>query len=63
MLSRIDWAEQLGTGRTRAGEPIEIARAALGEQLNARTVTALRGAASREQGLALFLMSPEFQRR
>jgi uncharacterized protein (DUF1800 family) len=61
LMLRIDWAWQLAA-RTR-GEPLALARAALGNLLAEPTMAAMRGAESRQQAIALFLMSPEFQRR
>jgi len=61
LMLRIDWAGQLAA-RVR-GEPLALAQSALGRQLGERSIAAMRGAESRQQAIALFLMSPEFQRR
>lgn len=62
LMTRIDWVEQLGE-RIRGGEPLAIAREALGAWLSPRTAAAIQGAESRRQGLSLLFMSPEFLRR
>ena len=62
LMTRIDWLEKV-VGRLRRKEPLDIARQALGSGLSARTLKALQGAASRQQGFSLLFMSPEFQRR
>lgn len=61
LMLRIDWADQLAS-RIR-DEPFAVARNALGSQLSAYTSELMKGAESRQQALAILLMSPEFQRR
>lgn len=61
MMTRIDWARQFV--RSFDMDPVKVARAALGNQLTNGTKTMIKQAESRQQGLALFLLSPEFQRR
>ena len=68
MKIRLDLAAQVAHGaRGFAAEggrdPVALLDAAVGDALSAETRDAVRGAESREQGLALALMSPEFQRR
>ncbi len=61
LMLRIDWADELAS-RIR-DEPFDVAHNALGSLLSAPTAELMKGAESREQALALLLMSPEFQRR
>jgi uncharacterized protein (DUF1800 family) len=60
--TRLDFAE---TESRRAANlrPIELAQDILGPRLSEETLTAIRRAETNYQGLALMLMSPEFQRR
>ncbi len=61
---RVEWASTLAGGYAAANiDPARIADAALGPQLGETTRQAIRGADSPAQGLALFLVSAEFQRR
>lgn len=64
MLERVEWAhavaDQIGSA---ARDPLAIARDLLGPLLSERTTTAIARAESPVRGLALFLASPEFQRR
>ncbi len=61
---RLEWADALAKGMASANlDPLEIATRALGPQLSANTQSAIAGAESPAQGLAIFLASPEFQRR
>jgi uncharacterized protein (DUF1800 family) len=62
LMTRIDLASRLAALDPRS-EPLALAREALGARLGEATTSAIRRAASREQGIALALMSPEFQRR
>lgn len=61
LITRIEWAEHLAG--TLDKNPVVLAQNALGPRLNEKTKTFIKRAESREQGTALFLMSPEFQRR
>ena len=61
LMLRIDWADELAS-RIR-DEPFDVARSALGSRLSTHTAELMKGAESRQQALALLLMSPEFQRR
>ena len=68
MKIRLDLAAQLahgGRGFAAEGgqDPLALLDAAVGDALSADTRDAVRRAESREQGVALALMSPEFQRR
>jgi uncharacterized protein (DUF1800 family) len=61
---RLEWASILAQGYAAANiDPATIADAALGPQMSAATLQAVRAAESPAQGLALFLVSPDFQRR
>lgn len=62
VLRRVDWAYGFG-GRADLPEPEAVAEAALGPLLRPATLTAMRRAGSRRDAMALFLTSPEFQRR
>jgi uncharacterized protein (DUF1800 family) len=63
LLKRIEWATAVA-GRVSAGrDPTELARTALTGVIEQRTESAIARAASAEQGIALLLASPEFQRR
>lgn len=63
MTTRVDTAELMAAQARDAGDPRDLAEAVLGEALSPDTRTAIARAESRQQGLALMLMSPEFQRR
>jgi uncharacterized protein (DUF1800 family) len=63
LWKRIEWA---GTLAARAGsriDPLELARESYGDAVSEPTRLAISRAESRQQGLALWLASPEFQRR
>jgi uncharacterized protein (DUF1800 family) len=61
---RVEWADAFGRGYAAANlDPAAVAHEALGPLLSAETLQAVRGAESPAQGLALFLASPDFQRR
>jgi uncharacterized protein (DUF1800 family) len=61
---RLEWADALSKGLAAANvDPMEVAERALGPQLGAKTRSAIAGAESPAQGLAIFLASPDFQRR
>lgn len=62
MTTRLDIAQQLA-GAAGDLDPREVARAVLGPLLGAETKQSIDRAESPAQGLALMLMSPEFQRR
>ena len=61
LMKRIDWVNLLSK-RTRQIAPI-VAERIFDSQISPLTVKSLAGAESRVQGLALLLLSPEFQRR
>jgi uncharacterized protein (DUF1800 family) len=61
---RLEWASVLAQGYAAANvDPATIAGSALGPQLSDATLQSIRAAESPAQGLALFLVSPDFQRR
>jgi uncharacterized protein (DUF1800 family) len=61
---RIEWATAISKARaTATADPAAIAADALGPGVSAATLQSIRLAESPEQGLAIFLSSPEFQRR
>jgi uncharacterized protein (DUF1800 family) len=62
MLQRVDFAYQFAA-RVTDQEPADIAERTLGPLLSAETLTEIRHAGSRQDGLTLLLASPEFQRR
>jgi uncharacterized protein (DUF1800 family) len=63
LLRRVLWASRVA-GRYEQGlDPADLAVSCLGAYARPETVTALRRASSASQGVALLLMSPEFQRR
>jgi uncharacterized protein (DUF1800 family) len=61
--TRLEFANTLSQRLGSAVDPAGRAQALLGPLLSTRTKEALTRAASGPQGLTLFLMSPEFQRR
>jgi uncharacterized protein (DUF1800 family) len=63
VLRRAQWCEAFAGRVPDPPDPLELARAALGETLPEETVQAIRRAPSRRIGLALLLASPQFQRR
>jgi uncharacterized protein (DUF1800 family) len=62
MLQRVDFAYQFAA-RVTDQEPADVAERTLGPLLSAETLTEIRHAGSRQDGLTLLLASPEFQRR
>ncbi|MDE2515608.1 MAG: DUF1800 domain-containing protein [Rhodospirillales bacterium] len=62
MLRRVGWSYGVA-GRLHHHDPAEFATATLGAALHPATATAIAHAGSRRDALALFLSSPEFQRR
>jgi uncharacterized protein (DUF1800 family) len=63
LWKRIEWSGILASRIGSAVDPLSVARESYGEALSAKTRTAIERAESRQQGLALWLASPEFQRR
>ena len=62
LLQRVDFAYQFA-GRITDQEPATVAEQTLGPLLTAETLTEIRRAGSRQDGLTLLLSSPEFMRR
>jgi uncharacterized protein (DUF1800 family) len=62
LLQRVDFAYQFA-GRVIDQEPATVGEDTLGPLLSAETLTEIRRAGSRQDGLTLLLASPEFQRR
>ncbi len=61
---RIEWATALSKVKAAADmDPAAVAVDALGPDVSAATLQSIRQAESPAQGLAIFLASPEFQRR
>jgi uncharacterized protein (DUF1800 family) len=63
LLRRVMWASRAADRYEQGLDPADLARSCLGTYARSDTVTAVRRASSAAQGLALLLMSPEFQRR
>ncbi|HEY8538228.1 MAG TPA: DUF1800 domain-containing protein [Steroidobacteraceae bacterium] len=63
LMHRIEWASQISERVGRRFAPLELAAAALGDALSARTRQAIARAENAAQGITLLLASPEFQRR
>ncbi len=61
LITRIEWAEHLSA--SAKVNPVKAMQTALGKHVSDNTLMAIKRAESREQGLALMLMSPEFLRR
>ncbi|MDH3988627.1 MAG: DUF1800 domain-containing protein, partial [Gammaproteobacteria bacterium] len=63
LYKRIEWANSLGRLAGANANPVSAAESVLGPALGEHTRTAISRAESAEQGMTLFLVSPEFQRR
>lgn len=61
LMARIEWVNQLAMHIKTP--PVDLITAALGKQLSENSLKLIKRAESRQQGLVLALMSPEFQRR
>lgn len=61
LMTRIEWAEQFSNIIKK--EPLSVAQRCLGEALQKRTAQTIMRAENAQQGLAILLMSPEFQYR
>lgn len=61
--SRLDWAAQIGTNAADRFPDAVVKDAVAAGALSRDTAHAIRGAETRDQALALLLMSPELQRR
>ena len=63
LIERLDWADDMGRRYAGQRDVPALAQSLFGPALSADTATAIRRAESRQQAVALLLMSPEFQRR
>ena len=64
VIKRMGWSEAFSAVVAPvSGEPVEIARNALGARLTPLVAAAVTRAESRAEALSILLMSPEFQRR
>jgi uncharacterized protein (DUF1800 family) len=63
LWKRIEWAGILAARLGSQVDPLALARDGYGEVIGGATRLAIERAESRQQGLALWLASPEFQRR
>ncbi|MGC3979650.1 MAG: DUF1800 domain-containing protein [Steroidobacteraceae bacterium] len=63
LMKRIEWATQIGQRIGTRRSPLQLAEQSLGASFNDHTRMALNGAADAAQGVVLWLVSPEFQRR
>ena len=63
LWKRIEWAGILAARAGSGIDPLALARESYGDALSEPTRLAIARAESRQQGLALWLASPEFQRR
>jgi uncharacterized protein (DUF1800 family) len=62
VVKRLAWSQNFAAQNAQA-EPMKIAQGALGKRLTPPVQAAILAAESRPEGLAILLMSPEFQRR
>ena len=63
LVKRMVWAQKFSAAAVGGRDPKTLAADALGARLRPATATAIARSESRGEGLALLLMSPEFQRR
>ena len=63
LLERLDWADDIGRRFAGQRDVPALAQSLFEDGLSRDTATAVHRAESRQQALALMLMSPEFQRR
>ncbi|MCC7267937.1 MAG: DUF1800 family protein, partial [Caulobacteraceae bacterium] len=63
LMKRLEWAQALAERLPLATSPAQLAAQGLGPRLTQTCIAAIRRAQSPAQGLALALMSPDFQRR
>jgi len=63
VIKRMAWAQALAAQSLDGRNPVQLAQDALGARLTPLVATAIQRAETREEGLAILLMSPEFQRR
>ena len=64
IVKRMSWSEAFAQATAPvAGQPMELARNALGARLSPAVAGAISRAESRPEAFSILLMSPEFQRR
>jgi uncharacterized protein (DUF1800 family) len=63
VLHRAEWCQAYARRVPTPPDPLDLARATMGDALPDDTVQAIRRAPSQRDGLALLLATPEFQRR
>ncbi|HVN00887.1 MAG TPA: DUF1800 family protein [Caulobacteraceae bacterium] len=63
LIKRMAWAQTVAEQSLNGRDPSQLAVDALGAQLTPLVAKAISRAETREEGLAILLMSPEFQRR
>ena len=63
IIKRMAWSEGFAAGAIAGRDPSQLARDALGARLTPLVAQAVARAETRPEGLAILLMSPEFQRR
>jgi len=63
VIKRIAWVQTLAAKDLAGRDPSQLAADALGARLTPLVAKAIARAETREEGLAILLMSPEFQRR
>ena len=63
IVKRMQYAQAFSVAASRDRDPSQLARDALGARLSPETAQAIARSETRPEGLALLLMSPEFQRR
>ena len=63
LIKRMAWAQDLAAKALNGRDPSQLAQDALGARLTPLVARAISRAETREEGLAILLMSPEFQRR
>ncbi|MFI4975440.1 MAG: DUF1800 family protein [Caulobacterales bacterium] len=63
VIKRMAWSENLAARALGDRDPNQLARDALGERLTPLVAKAISHAETRQEGMAILLMSPEFQRR
>jgi uncharacterized protein (DUF1800 family) len=63
IVKRMNWSEAFAAKSIGDHDPLELARNALGARLTPRAAQAIARAETRNEGLSILLMSPEFQRR
>jgi uncharacterized protein (DUF1800 family) len=63
VIKRMAWAQALAAKDLAGRDPSMLAKDALGARLTPLVASAIARAETREEGLSILLMSPEFQRR